>query len=144
MDCARHKTYLILAVMATALVNFSAARGQPGPRKYQVSTACLTEIREGKKSCWGVVITFDNARFRKRISPQQLKVSEAKHGYNLIDLMKWRVSQGGRRLTIKFKPGTGDFGTGNQAEVTLFKTAFAQPPKDFPDHLVLVQRTDMN
>jgi hypothetical protein len=58
--------------------------------------------------------------------------------------MTWRTSRDRKQLTIKFKPGTGDFGTGNQAEITLYKTAFSLPPKNFPEYMVIVQRTDIN
>jgi hypothetical protein len=112
--------------------------------KYQSRTSCLIETRGGKKSCWGIVIDFDDAHLKKRIPPQQLRISEAKHGTNLIKLMTWRVSGDGKRLTIKFKYGTGDFGTGNRAEVTLYKTSFIVPPKNFPNYAVFVQGTDLN
>ena len=135
---------LILGVTLTAFVNMSIAFGQLGPPRWTVSRSCLTEIRGGKKSCWGIVIDFDHAQFKNRISADQIKVFEAKHGTNLINLMTWRVSRDGKRLTIKFKPGTGDFGTGNRAEITLYKTAFAVPPKDFPYYVIFVQVTDLN
>jgi hypothetical protein len=132
-----------LAVLAMTL-SFSVASAQPRPVKHHVTTSCLTEIRGGRKSCWGIVIKFDDAQFKKRVRPNQLKIFEAKHGANLIDLMTWRTSRDRKQLTIKFRPGTGDFGTGNQAEITLYRAVFASPPKDFPDYLVIVQRTDLN
>src|ERR1700750_1316482 len=109
------KMILTFAAVVTAFVNPSVARGQLGPPKYKVSTSCLTEIRRGKDSCWGIVINFEDAQFKKRIALDQLKGFETKHGHNIVNLMTWRVSRDGRQLTIKFKPGTGDFGTGNQA-----------------------------
>src|SRR4029453_1153622 len=118
-----------LAVTLAAFLNLSVAFGQLGPPKWQVRTSCLTEIRGGKRSCWGIVIDFDDAEFKKRISLQQLKIFEENHGPNLLNLKTWRVSNSGKRLTIKFKPGTGDFGTGNRVEITLYKTAFIVPPK---------------
>jgi hypothetical protein len=133
-----------LAVTLAAFLNLSVAFGQLGPPKWQVRTSCLTEIRGGKKSCWGIVIDFDDAQFKKRISPLQLKIFEAKHGTNLTNLMTWRVSRDGKRLTVKFKPGTGDFGKGNRAEITLYKTAFIVPPRDFSDHAIFVRETDLN
>ena len=117
--------------------------GQPGPVKLKVRTSCLTEIRSGKKSCWGIVIDFDDGQFKKRLAPDQLKVFEAKHGHNLTSLMTWRISHDRKRLTIKFKPGAGDFGTGNKAEITLYRTAFTIPPKNFSDYAILVQNTDI-
>jgi hypothetical protein len=132
-----------LAVLAMTL-SFSVASAQPRPVKHPVTTSCLTEIRGGRKSCWGIVIKFDDAQFKKRVRPNQLKIFEAKHGANLIDLMTWRTSRDRKQLTIKFRPGTGDFGTGNQVEITLYRAVFDSPPKDFPDYLVIVQRTDLN
>ena len=118
--------------------------GQLGPPKYQFRTSCLIEIRDGKKSCQGIVIDFDDAYLKKRISQQQLRIYEAKHGTNLIKLMTWHVSNAGKRLIIKFKDGTGDFGTGNRAEITLYKKSFIVPPKNFPYYAVFVQGTDLN
>ena len=131
-------------VILLAFVNSSATWAQLGPRKYLLTASCLTEIRAGKKSCWGIVIKFDDAVFKKRVQPNQLKIFEAKHGANLLSLMTWHTSRDRKQLTIKFKPGTGDFGTGNQAEITLSKTAFTLPPKDFPEYMIIVQRTDIN
>jgi len=133
---------VILGVTLTAFVNLSVAFGQLGSPTWQVRTSCLTEIRGGKKSCWGIVIDFDDAQFKKRISPHQIKIFEAKHGTNLLNLMTWRVSREGRRLTIKFKPGSGDFGTGNRAEITLYRTTFVVPPKNFPHYAIFVWGTD--
>ena len=141
---------VILAFTLMVLASFSVAKSEKRPISelrnptWLVRTSCLTEIRGGKKSCWGIVIEFDDAQFKPRISSRQLKIFEAKHGSSLLRLMTWQVSAGGRRLTIKFRPGTGDFGTGNRAEITLYKTAFIVPPKDFPDYSVFVQETDLN
>ena len=147
-DVICKKTILIITLIV--LANSSNAKSELRPitelrnPTWQVQTSCLTEIRNGKKSCWGVVIEFQDARFKTIVSPQQLKIYEAKHGSSLQKLMTWRVSDNGRRLTIKFKPGTGDFGSGNSAEVTLYKTAFIEPPKAFPDYVIFVQKTDLN
>ena len=141
---------VILAFTLMVLANFSVAKSEKRPiselrnPSWLVRTSCLTEIRAGKKSCRGIVIESDDAQFKPRISPQQLKIFEAKHGHSLLRLMTWQVSAGGKRLTITFRPGTGDFGTGNRAEITLYKTAFIVPPKDFPDYSIFVQATDLN
>jgi hypothetical protein len=144
MENSCYKTVLFLAVIVNAFANSTVTWAQPGPIKYGARTSCLTELRGGKKSCWGIVINFDDARFAKNVRPDQLTVFEAKHGANLLNLMMWRVSPDRKRLTIKFKRGTGDFGTGNQVAITLYKTAFTVPPRDFPDYVVFVQRTDIN
>src|SRR5439155_24099824 len=98
MEKPCYKTALILAVIVVVFLNPSVAWTQPGPMKYNVSTSCLTEIRHGKKSCWGIVINFAEARLRKTIPPNELKVYEAKHGSNMIDLMTWSVSRVRKQL----------------------------------------------
>jgi hypothetical protein len=135
---------VIVGLLLTVFVNASVASGQLDPPRYKLRTSCLTEIRGAKNSCWGVTIKFDDALFKKRIKRNQLKIFESKHGANLLNLMTWHTSRDRKQLTIKFKPGTGDFGTGNQAEITLYKTAFSLPPKNFPEYMVIVQRTDIN
>ncbi len=144
MNKANITRRVIVLPLLTVLVNASATWAQLGPPKYQLTTSCVTENRGGKHSCWGIIVRFHDARFNKRVRRNQLKVFESKHGANLLDLMTWRTSRDRKQLTIKFKHGTGDFGTANQAEITLYKTAFSLPPKDFPEYLVIVQRTDIN
>ena len=141
---------VISIITLLVLANICVAKSQSRPvtelrnPTWRVHTSCLTEIRGGKKSCWGIVLAFDNAKLKARISPQQLKVYEAKHGTSLRKLMTWRVSGDRKRLIIKFKAGTGDFGSGNRAEVTLYKEAFIVPPKDFPEYVIFVQETDLS
>lgn len=84
----------------------------------------LIENREGRVSCWGVVIQLGNLRFKSRVSPHQIIIREAKHGHDLKETMTWRVTQDGRRLVIKFKPKMGDFGSGNSVEIQIDRTAF--------------------
>ena len=141
MNQARYTTVLFIALL-TAIASMSAAAQQPGPPTHQINTSCLTQIRGGKKSCWGVVIRLEAGLFKKTIRREELKVVEAKHGATLIDLMNWHTSHGGRQLTIEFKSGSGDFGTGNRVAITLYKTAFVLPPKDFPNYMTIVQNTD--
>jgi hypothetical protein len=131
----------LLIFLATTFVRTSAAR--PQPRTHNMRISCLTEVRAGKKSCWGIVIRFAEGRFKKTIRANQLKVYEAKHGANILDLMMWETSRDRKQLTIKFKPGDGDFGTGNRVAVTLYKTAFASAPNKFPPHVVIVKNTDV-
>lgn len=139
---------LLFTLILLANISVSKSRLRPISElrspTWLVRTSCLTEIRRGKKSCWGIVIDLADTRFQTRISPQQLKIDEAKHGTSLITQMTWHVSKDGKQLIMKFKPGTGDFGSGNRAEITLYKTAFIVPPKHFPDYAVFVQNTDLN
>lgn len=93
----------------------------------------LVENRGGRVSCRGVVIRLGNTRFRGVVRPEQIVIREGKHGRDLRGLMEWRVGQGGRRLVIRFKPGSGDFGSGNRVEVEVDRSAFAggiAPPNE--------------
>src|SRR5436309_13223361 len=101
-------TKYFLVFVTTTSIGVSAAQPQLGPPTYNMSTSCLTESRGGKKSCWGIVIRFEDGRFKKMIQRNQLKVYEAKHGANILDLMTCRTSRDGKQLTIKFKPADGD------------------------------------
>src|SRR5215210_5713299 len=83
----------------------------------------LVENRGGRVSCWGVVIRLGNSRFREDIRPEQIVIREAKHGHDLRGMMSWHVGRNGRRLVIKFKPGMGDFGSGNSVEVRVDRSA---------------------
>lgn len=42
--------------------------------------------------------------------------------------MDWTVSKDRERLTIKFKPGNGDFGTGNTVFVKIAGASFSDKP----------------
>lgn len=85
----------------------------------------LVERRGGRVSCRGVVIRPGNSRFRRVIRPEQIVIREAKGGRDLRGIMTWRVGRNGRRLVIQFKPGMGDFGSGNGVEVRLARSALA-------------------
>jgi len=141
---------LFLVFTLTVFANICVAKSQLHPPSelrsptWLVRTSCLAETRGDKKACWGIVIDFDDARFKTTISAKQLKIYEAKHGTSLLKLMTWRVSSDGKRLIIKFKLGTGDFGSGNRVEITLYKTAFIAPPKHYPEYAIFVQTTDLN
>lgn len=84
----------------------------------------LVENRRGRISCWGVIIQLGNLRFRETISPNQIMIREAKHGRDIREMMIWSVDRNGRRLVIRFKPGMGDFGSGNAVEVQIERSAF--------------------
>jgi hypothetical protein len=71
-----------------------------------------------------VVIQLSELRFNKRIGENQIEISEAKHGADLKDIMRWRVSKGGKQLVIEFKSRAGNFGSGNLVEVAIYGSAF--------------------
>ena len=83
----------------------------------------LVEKREGRVSCLGITIQLRHMRFGN-VSSNQIMIREAKHGYDLKEMMTWSVDQKGKRLVIRFKPGQGDFGSGNAVEVLIDRSAF--------------------
>jgi hypothetical protein len=50
--------------------------------------------------------------------------------------MKWSVDRSGKQLVIKFKPGMGDFGTGNTVQVQIDRSAFVAAPLQSPNSRV--------
>ena len=114
---------LLLAASTTAYAaRRKLAAPVPRPGIYQ-----LVETRRGRRACRGVVIRPGDSRFKKRVEENQIEISEAKHGHDLKDIMRWRISGDGRQIVIDFKPGAGDFGSGNAVEVTIDGSAFAGP-----------------
>ncbi len=125
---------------------FAPALGLPRPSRVSHSPAGiyqLIENRGGRVSCWGVVIRLGNSRFRDDIRPDQIVLREAKHGHDLRGVMSWRVRQNGRRLVIKFKPGMGDFGSGNSVEVLIDRSALIGVVESRNDQLQWSINTDV-
>lgn len=63
-------------------------------------------------------------RFKPNVGREEIEIQEGKHGHDLRDIMTWRVTESGRKLVIKFKPGMGDFGSGNNVSVRVHRSAF--------------------
>jgi hypothetical protein len=119
------KVTLLILLSLTIL----SASGMPQSNRVPSSPAGITQLvenRGGRVSCWGVVIQLGNSRFRQTIIPDQIVIREAKHDHDLRDIMTWHVEQNGKRLVIKFKPGMGDFGSGNRVEVQIDRSAFVR------------------
>jgi hypothetical protein len=91
------------------------------------SVSQLVERRAGGTSCWGLIIRLGRMRLKPEVGSDEIEIREAKHGADLKNVMTWRVDDGGRRLVIKFKPGMGDFGSGNNVTVRLSRGVFADP-----------------
>lgn len=89
----------------------------------------IVQSRNHRKSCWGVVIHLKNLHFKNSISAAELTITEAKHSSDLRPLMVWNVMKSKRALTIKFKQGMGDFGTGNFTIIHIDSTAIVGSPK---------------
>ena len=93
----------------------------------------LVQQRDGRTACWGVVIRLDRLAFRPTIEPAQLAIRDDKHDRELRDAMRWAVDGAGKQLTIQWRPGKGDFGTGNGIRVCVEGSAFrdgSQPGND--------------
>jgi hypothetical protein len=119
----------MLKIKTLALIPFLifSVAGVQQPNHIPSSPAGITQLvesRGGRVSCWGVVVQLGNSRFRETIRPDQLSIIEGKHGHDLKEIMTWRVEQNGKRLLIKFKPATGDFGSGNRVEIQVDRSAF--------------------
>ena len=114
-------------LLATSPVVFGATLQYKHPQVLPTSIFQIIETKNGRRSCRGVVVQLGSSRLRRVINPEQIAISEGKHGHDLRDIMAWRVIKGGRKLIIKFKPGAGDFGGGNVVEVRLARSAFIKP-----------------
>ena len=90
----------------------------------------IVETRNGKKSCWGVVIVLKKLTFNKSILTNEITIIEFKHNSDLKDIMIWKVDKSRKKLSVKFKKGAGDFGTGNAVEVTIKASAFKESPTE--------------
>ena len=119
--------FVLLTISLVCLVGFELAFGLPnGVSRRQAGILQIVENRDGQTSCWGLAVQLDRRTFKKTISRKQVDVSEAKHGRSLTDMMTWHVSPDGKQLIIKFKPGMGDFGTGNWVTVQIDCSAFTE------------------
>ena len=100
------------------------------PKDSTASIRQNVEIRNGKNSCWGVVIVLKKFTFNKTILANEITIIEFKHSSDLKDIMIWKVDKSRKKLSIKFKKGSGDFGTGNAVEVTIKASAFKESPTE--------------
>lgn len=120
---ANNRTVSIL--IAIFVCSLSFASGQPGQsgRARAAGISQVIEERDGRASCSGVVIQLDRLTFPVAVPPSAIEITEAKHNRSLNDLMQWEVDATRKRLTIRFRPGMGDFGTGNRIEVRIKRDA---------------------
>ena len=140
----------MLKVSLTILISLSltvlSASGVPQSNRAPQTPAGISQLvenRSGHTSCWGVVIQLGSLRFKRSIAAHQIKISEAKHGSDLREIMTWQVDQNGRRLVIRFKPGMGDFGSGNRVEVKIGRSAFVTPIPSGNSYFTWVIDTDV-
>ena len=89
----------------------------------------LIESQPGSAACVGLVIQLHEKTFEGSISGSQIRVVEAKHNRDLMDLMELVLDHRHKTLTLKFRPGKGGFGSGDYVEITINGTAFIGAPQ---------------
>ncbi len=89
----------------------------------------LVETRNGKKSCWGFIIQLSDLSFKQSIDQDDLTITDAKYARDMKPIMTWAVDNSRKRLTIIFKQGMGDFGSGDDVTVRIRGNALTGEPK---------------
>jgi len=116
----------VIAMDKTSLISIAAlvllCGGCAQPRRH-AGIEHFVEVRGGRESVWGVNIHLDRLSFRPQVKPNEIKIVDGKRGRDLKPLMTWSVSRDRKTLGIRFKPGMGDFGTGNAVTVHIEKSA---------------------
>jgi hypothetical protein len=115
--------FLIVCILFTCSLNAY-------PAKPPATIQQIVETRQGHKSCWGVLIQLDKLSFNKTVKTNELSIIEQKENSELRNVMTWRVDKSRHKLTIKFKKGCGDFGTGNIVDVIIKSSAISGLPKE--------------
>ena len=115
--------FLIVCIIFTCSLNAY-------PAKPPATIQRIVETRQGHKSCWGVLIQLDKLSFNKTVKTNELNIIEQKHGHELKNIMVWSVDKSRHKLTIKFKKGCGDFGSGNIVDVIIKSSAITGSPKE--------------
>jgi hypothetical protein len=132
----------LIILLCAMLVQVSGVQSRRVPHD-PAGISQLVENRKGQVSCWGVRIQLGKLRFRHNISPNQIIIREAKHGHDLRETMTWSVDENASQLSIRFKPGMGDFGTGNTVEVQIERSAFIGPISSGNNHFRWTMDTDV-
>ena len=88
----------------------------------------FVETRDGRESVWGVDIQLNRMSFRPVVNEDQIKIIDGKYGRDIKKLMTWSVSNDRKCLKIRFRPGMGDFGSGNGVTIHIDDSAFEPYP----------------
>ena len=107
-----------------ALVLLCCGRGETR-RRGGIEQA--VELRDGAETVRGVDIHLGGQSFLSEVKPDEIEIVESKYGRDIKALMTWSVSPDRKTLSIRFKPGMGDFGSGNAVTVRLRKSALENP-----------------
>lgn len=134
---------LLLFVLLTNPFSGITALGQSHTLGTSAGIYQLVEKRAGRTSCWGIVIQLARTRFKRTISKEQIEIRDGKYSRDLREIMNWRTERSRRRLIIKFKPGMGDFDTGDRVEIRINRSAFAGPMTSGNNYFTWVIDTDV-
>ncbi len=119
-----------LAALFFSIIGSMAALGGVKTGKTAFGTISqIVQTRDGRISCWGVFIRLDKLHFKDSLATSQLVITEAKHSSDLRPLMIWQVGKSRRTLTVEFKPGMGDFGSGNYMTIRIDSSGIVGSPK---------------
>ncbi len=78
----------------------------------------IIETRNGKRSVWGISLQLSTP-LKQPVTPETISIVESKHSRELRRLMDLRLKQHGQQLDVMFKPGKGDFGSGNTVHISI-------------------------
>lgn len=121
--------YWLIVIFVFGLYFSTSVTSGPKNAKLSPGIHQLIETRDKwGEACWGLIIQLDTLTFADTIRQDQLSIIEAKHSSECNSMMKWTVDKSHKKLTIKFKPGMGDFGSGNYVAVAINPSAFAVKP----------------
>lgn len=112
-----NRKYLFLLCCLLAMLGCTTVQ----PR--QAGIYQFVEERKGRESVWGIDIQLDHLSFQPEVKPDEIKIVDGKYARDLKSIMIWSVSPDRECLHIRFKPGMGDFGTGNGVTVHIQKSA---------------------
>lgn len=113
----------LLIVILTSFAPLACGQSRPPQHVGAAGISQLIEERDGRVSCWGVFIQLARLSFPATLQPSAIEMTDAKHDRSLKDVMEWQVDPTRKRLTIRFRPGMGDFGTGNRIEIRIKRDA---------------------
>jgi hypothetical protein len=123
-----------LAVVALALASAAAVlAGAADPPAIGAGIRQLVEARPQGRRCTGAVVELSRLVFKPTIDAAEIELRDDKHDADLRSVMQWEVSTDGKRLTVRFKTPSTDFGVGNALRVCVDRAAFrpgSQPAND--------------
>ena len=101
----------------------------------------IVEIRNEKRSIWGVEITLASCRLKNIDALSLITVIERKHSHDITNMLQMTSSQNLSILIIRFKNGMGDFGSGNTIDITIPENALDINSQS-KSSIVLTTKTD--